>query len=365
MATFARGTVTEILSRNSDIVHLRARVGDDEVNAAAFPDMLGPLDEGAEVILNMTGIALGLGTGGTAFVLWNLNEGVPEQTDGHIMKLRYTPWQKNVLSVESPESPHHQTLAGVESIDGTPVIACGLHSQLAPAAAGVKSAAPLARVGYLMTDGGALPLAWSRLVKDLKDAGLVDDTATCGHAFGGEFEAVNVFSGLAALHHVPKCDVIIVAMGPGVVGTSTTLGNSALEQGQVLDAATALAGRAIACLRISFADERERHRGVSHHSLSALRLSARERCTVVVPELPQHQKEIAEQLNAAGIDKKHAVEVVDGSGGIDLLKEKGLHPTSMGRGIEDTPELFLAAAAAGSYAGALVAPVTGGDTAGR
>ena len=46
-------------------------------------------------------------------------------------------------------------------------------------------------------------------------------------------------------------------MGPGVVGTGTLLGHTALEQGQILDAANALGGRSIVCLRISFADERD------------------------------------------------------------------------------------------------------------
>ena len=135
-----------------------------------------------------------------------------------------------------------------------PVVACGLHSQIAGVAAGIKAAEPEARVGYLMTDGGALPLAWSRLVSALRGAGLMDSTCTSGHAFGGDLEAVNIFSGLAALRHAAAADVAIVSMGPGVVGTATALGFSGIEQGQVLDAAFALRGRGYACLRISFSD---------------------------------------------------------------------------------------------------------------
>ena len=49
-------------------------------------------------------------------------------------------------------------LRDVDSIDGLPVVACGLHSQVAGVAAGIKAAEPGARVGYLMSDGGSLPL---------------------------------------------------------------------------------------------------------------------------------------------------------------------------------------------------------------
>ena len=47
-----------------------------------------------------------------------------------------------------------------------------------------------------MTDGAALPLALSDLVATLRDRDLVDTTITCGHAFGGDHEAVSVFSAL-------------------------------------------------------------------------------------------------------------------------------------------------------------------------
>ena len=38
------------------------------------------------------------------------------------MKLRYTPMQLKVLSVEEEDSPYHQQLADADSIDGTPGI---------------------------------------------------------------------------------------------------------------------------------------------------------------------------------------------------------------------------------------------------
>ena len=353
MASFAAGTIIEIVETTEAIARLRVETEEGELDAVAFPSMVGALQTGHRVIVNTTGIALGLGTGSTAFVLWDLDSQPGEDPGpGHIMKLRYTPWQTNVLTAEAPESPHHERLAEVESIDGMPVVACGLHSQLPAAAAGIKAAAPDARVGYLMTDGAALPLAWSRLVAQTRAAGLVDVTATSGHAFGGDLESVNVFSALAALKHVGEADAAVVAMGPGVVGTGTVLGHTALEQGQVLDAARGLGGNPIAALRISFADPRERQRGISHHTLTALTLAARSRATVVVPHLDGHDGEIAKQLEDAGVAARHDVVHGDGAPGVARMKECGVRPSSMGRSFDESPELWLAAAAAGAVAAA-------------
>jgi hypothetical protein len=205
-----------------------------------------------------------------------------------------------------------------------------------------------------MTDGAALPLPLSDLVRTLRTAGLLDATCTAGHAFGGEFESVNVFSGLAVLKQVAKVDVIVAAMGPGVVGTETRLGHTALEQGQLLDAATALGGAAIAALRIGFHDPRPRHEGVSHHTLTALSLAARERAIVALPVLEKDRlKLIDDQLHAAGLYDRHEIRVAEGSPGIELLRTENIEPSSMGRSMSEAPELFLAASAAGRIAAEL------------
>ena len=352
MPTFREAKVVEVLEARPDLVRARVALPNGEVEAVGFPEMLGPLGAGDRVVVNTTGIELGLGTGGVAFVLWNLDgESPAPQLDGHIMKLRYTPWQKEVVTAEAPESPHHDALAEVESVDGMPVVACTLHSQVAAIAAGVKATVPSARVGYLMTDGACLPIAWSNLVRDLRSTGLLDVTCTSGHAFGGDHESVTIFSGLAALRVVEGCDVVIAGMGPGVVGTGTTLGHTAIEQGHLLDAAAALGGRPFACVRISYADKRARHHGVSHHTLTALRLATHRRATVVLPELPDdYATAIRTQLEEAGIDRDHDVVTADGRPGLDLMRARGIQPTSMGRALADVEELFLAAAAAGRAA---------------
>ncbi len=351
MPAFREGKVVSIEESHEDYVRARVSTAGGEVAAIAYPSMLGPLEAGDRVVVNVAGIELGLGTGGLGFILWNLDGPGPDALGpGHAVKLRYTPWQKVVLAAEEPASPHHEALAGAVSVDGTPTVVCTLHSQVAAAAAGIKQSRPDARVGYLMTDSAALPIALSDLLRRLRAAGLVDVTCTCGHAFGGDLEAVNVFSGLVSLVHASGADAIVAAPGPGVVGTGTALGHTAMEQGQVLDAVTALGGRPVACLRISFADRRERHRGVSHHTLMALRLAARERSTMVLPELGDATAGLRAELEREGLVDRHELVIANGRPGLELLSERGVRVDTMGRSMGETPELFAAAAAAGAVA---------------
>jgi hypothetical protein len=350
MAAFRSAVVSEVIESGTELLRVRARAEDREIEAVGFPRMLGPVALGDRIIVNTTGIELELGTGGVGFILWNLDSaGPPPPGPGHIVKLRYTPWQTEVLAAEASESRHHDRLATADSIDGMAVVASGLHSQVAGIAAGMKQARPAATVGYLMTDGGALPLAWSRLVRDLKAAGLIDVTCTAGHAFGGDLETVNVFSGLVALRHAAECDMVIAALGPGVVGTGTALGFSGIEQGQISDAAGALGGRAIASIRLSFSDGRARHHGVSHHTMTALCLAAQRTATVVVPRLSaDHEAIIAGAVTK--LARAHHVVVANGEPGVELLRTTGIEVSSMGLPLASVPELFLAAAAAGSVA---------------
>ena len=324
MAAFREGTVVEVLERSERVIRAEVDVAGERIQAVGFPFMLGPIEPGDRVVVNTTGIELELGTGGDGFLLWNLDgPGSIEPGQGHIMKMRYTPWQTEVPAVEAPESPHHAAIETLTSIDGMPVVACGLHSQIAGVAAGIRERHPHAVIAYVMTDAGALPLAWSTLVRTLQQEGLLDVTCTIGHAFGGELEAVNVFSGLVATREIAHADVAIVAMGPGLAGTGTALGFSGIEQGQVLDAATALNGRPIAGLRVSFVDGRARHSGISHHTLTALTVATHSRVTVALPDLPAKLSEkLWAQLNQHGISERHAIVSAEGRPGLRLLETK-------------------------------------------
>ena len=325
---------------------------------------LAPICEvGDRILINTTAVDLNLGTGGLSPVLVNLTAierngpiafDDPAPGGGHIMKLRYTPLQHEVLSVEEPDSPFHEIMAKAVSLKGTPVICCELHSQIPLVAAAVKYKEPDARIVYCMTDDAALLASFSTLLVQMRKAGLLDASITCGQAFGGDYEAVNLYSGLLAAVAVCEADVIICSQGPGLVGTATQFGHGGLSQAESLNAATVLDGVPIATLRVSFTDARQRHQGVSHHTLTALGRACLAKAVVPFPaNLPSEQATFMEnQLVESGIPQRHEVVKVNfNEPEIDLF---GLEVTTMGRTQGDDPAFFSASFAAGIFAAQLL-----------
>ena len=348
MPSFRSGTVTRLLVERPGLQRVEVDLGEGPERAYVLLQLTGTVALGDRVVVNTTAVELGLGTGGWHVVHWNLERGSwSERGPGHIIKSRYTSLQADVGSSEE----HLESLAEVESIDSLPVVVAALHSQLPAVAVAVKERHPTARLVYVMTDGAGLPLALSDLVFELCARGLVDATITCGHAFGGDFEAVSIFSALAVAKHVAHADVAVVAMGPGIVGTNTRLGFSGMEVGPILDAVAALQGVPIAALRVSFADPRPRHHGLSHHSATALRLACRERVRVALPLIGgDEEARVRADLSAAGIDTRHDVVEVEIPDILGLFAAHDLDIVSMGRRAAEDPVLFQAAGAAGVVA---------------
>jgi hypothetical protein len=353
MPSFRTGVVVRLLEERRGLQRVEVDFGDGPERAYVLTQLTGPVEVGDRVVVNTTAVELGLGTGGWHVVHWNLaREEWRERGPGHVLKARYTSLQADVGSTEE----HEAVLVDCDSIGGMPVVAAGLHSQVPAVAATFKDAAPGARLVYVMTDGAGLPLPLSDLVAALTDRRLIDATVTCGQAFGGDFEAVSVFSALAVARHVAGADAVVVAMGPGVAGTGTRLGFSAIEVGPVLDAAAAVGGRPIACLRASFADPRPRHQGLSHHSATALGLACRSRVTIPLPLVGGPEEEtLRAEMATAGLDARHDVVAVKPPDILGLFERHGLTVTSMGRPAAADPVLFACAAAAGMVAGELVA----------
>jgi hypothetical protein len=140
-------------------------------------------------------------------------------------------------------------------------------------------------------------------------------------------------------------------MGPGVVGTGTRFGYSALEVGPILDAADLLGGRPVAALRFSLADQRARHQGVSHHTVTALDSLTRARARLGVPAGPWAAR-VLDDLGS--LVDRHEVVTVDDPDVPALLDQLGLRVTSMGRGPSDDPAFFAVAGAAGTVAATLL-----------
>lgn len=351
------GRVVAVRERQAGATSLEVEVSGQRVPAINYEQLTGKVEIGDSVLLNTTAVELGLGTGGLHFVAHNLTR-FPElpARGGHIMKLRYTAHQFNVLAAEEADSPYHSAVRRFQGLRGMPVILGTLHSMIAPAAVAVKyHAGSDRRVVYLMTDSAALPLGLSRLVRRLRDGGWLDATITVGQAFGGEYECVNFYSGLVTARQVCRAEVVIVAPGPGHVGTGTKYGFSGIEQAAGIDAVNCLRGRALPILRLSFADPRHRHAGVSHHSRTILGELTSTRALLALPRVDaESYRIIHRQLHEGRIEDRHDLYEVDADAVLEQMEKSGLRVTTMGRTVAEDPEFFLAAAAAGVLAARLL-----------
>lgn len=317
-----RGRVSAITERAEGLVRLAV----DGRPCIAYPRLTGPVAHGDVVVVNTQAADLGLGSGGFDILAVNLTRGLglaPEPA-AHVMKLPYTPFQLAAGHAE-------EAGAGAAELDGLPVVCCTLHSQLAPACAGLGTGR---RVAYLQLPGGALPVSLSDAVRSLRRAGLLEKAIAVGACVDGDVACVSVASALAWARG-EGYDAAVCAVGPGIVGTGTALGHGGLAAVEALDAAAALGGRAILAARVSAGDARARHRPVSHHTLAVLGLVAR-RPAVAWP---------------AGLDAPDGigpVEEVDVDGWREACS--GLSLETMGRGARDEPWFFAAAFAAGRLA---------------
>jgi hypothetical protein len=330
-------------------------VNGTELRALAYPSLVGSPRVGDRVLLNVTALEAGLGTGGYALVV-AIPDRLPADPDitGHIVKARYTPLQVMTASADEQGSQYHELLEAADSLTAMPVVVADLHSALPAILAGLYSAAGSPRVAYVMTDGGTLPAWFSRTIAGLREAGWLAATITTGQSFGGDLEAVTVHSGLLTARHAVGADVAIVTQGPGNLGTGTKWGYSGVAAGEAVNAAATLGGRPVASLRMSFADPRERHQGVSHHSLTAYGQVALARADVAIPALPEPQaaRVVSDVAPLAG---RHHLVTVPVDGLAEALRACPVPLSTMGRSLEQDLAYFLAAAAAGRHAGSLPA----------
>lgn len=354
------------LGRRQGVQELEVQMPDgSQAKAIHYPDGWREAKQGEHLWVNTTAVELGLGTGGYHFVIGFVEHdegsggiGAPTtipMPEGHMMKLRYTPMQRAVLSVEEPDSPYHELFRAVgTTLAGTPVLIGELHSMLPIAAAWLKHRASTDRkpvkLAYVMSDGGALPIHFSKLVHHLREQDYIQGTVTYGHAYGGDLEAMNKFTALLASKHVLGADVIIVTMGPGIAGTGTELGHTGVETGELVNAAYQLGGVPLLIPRISFADARSRHYGISHHTVSVLRhVVTAPQELVLCSELEDRQKEVLERQLQPNIRYRWLAGIK-----LDELKQGlsglGMEVKTMGRSMEEDPAFFLSVSAAAEAA---------------
>jgi hypothetical protein len=262
---------------------LTVEVDGERRPAIADVGLVGAAHAGDEVVVNVEAVELGLGSGGFDIVHVNLTRGLgaPGRDGAHVMKLNYTSLQHAVAPVE--EGDPGGTPAPPRLPLRRPVAVFGLHGQLAPLAWAFGRARPGARLGHVQTAGGALPGGHSRVVRELRERGLLAGHLTAGPAFGGEGEAVTT---AAALHHGLTAlgwDAAAIGPGPGILGSGSALGHGGLVALESAHTALALGCPTVLVARMSSTDPRARHRGLSHHTRTVLDLLLAP-VTVAVPD---------------------------------------------------------------------------------
>jgi hypothetical protein len=310
--------------------------------------LFGPCEPGDEVIVNTQAADLELGSGGFDVVHANLTRGLDAEgvPGAHVMKLNYTSLQHAVLPVEG---------SGLSVPPGARAAIVSLHGQLAPlcwayAQAGGK------RLGFVQTAGGALPGGHSRVVRELRERELLAGFLTAGPAYGGEGEALSTPG--AVQHGLTELGwgAVVCGPGPGIIGSASALGHGGMAALDSAHAAAAVGCAVVVCPRMSSGDERPRHRGLSHHSITVLSLLL---VPVTVP-LPEAAPGLVELMGGDvrdGARSEHRVtrHAADLAG----YAASGLPARTMGRSIKQDELFFAAALAAGADLAAGGGPARG------
>lgn len=346
--------------------------------ALTYTDLMPVPRVGDRVLLNTAAAERSRGGDEYALVIAVLNRkghlaGQPAAPSaGGLVKSCSTGLQVRTAGVDEQGEPYRDQLKEADDIAGMPVVAADQHAALPAILAGIQHDTmaddehPVPRIAYLMTDEAALPMAFSETTARLREAGWLDATISCGQCYGGDFEAVNVYNGLLAARWAANADVTVVTQGPGDLDTGSRWGFSGVAAGKAINAAASLDGHPVGTLRISGADPRSRHRGLSDHSLTAYGRVALRPADIALPNLADARKltglgnlrpvtKLAPRVDAAAqslpLHRLHRVALA----GLDqALLGCPVRLSSMGRDLEADPAYFLSAAAAGRLAAHLL-----------
>ena len=359
-----RATVIELRGTEASEQSVLARLDDGSTRPAIVDvALLGQCEVGDELIVNVQARDLELGSGGFDIAHVNLTKGLEgEGTPGaHVMKLNYTSLQHAVLPVEEhemggrPGAPEGAPAAEAPSVKTAaapsvtaPVAVLALHGQLAPLAWAFARAAPGATLGFVQTLGGALCGGHSRVVRLLRERGLLAGHVTAGAAFGGESEAITTAGALHHGAHALGWDAVVCGPGPGIVGSASALGHGGMCALDSAHTALALGAATLLVARMSSGDPRERHRGISHHTLTVLDLLL----APVVVGLPRGGASDFHLASPVGADERGARlarhEWRRAPVDLDGYRDSGLPAETMGRSLAEDPLFFAAALAAGT-----------------
>jgi Protein of unknown function (DUF3866) len=319
---------------------LEVEVGGKRRRAWADETLLGEMREGDEVVVNVAALDLKLGSGGFDVVHVNLTRGLEGGgVDGpHVMKLNYSSLQHPVKPVEEQAV---RVFPGREGkVAPLRILVLPLHGHLAPGAWAAAQVDSGLQVGYVQTGGGALPGSFSRDVRQLRERGLLAGHITAAPAYGGEHDALSTVGALDAAAAL-GWDAALVGPGPGIIGSETTYGHGGMAALDSAHASLSLDLQTIISPRLSSADPRDRHRGLSHHTRTVLDLLL----APIDVAIPDNEPEIA----AAFEHTQHRIHQVPAD--LEGYAATDLPATTMGRSLADDPLFFSAPLAAGTFLG--------------
>lgn len=355
MIRIRKGVVRDIVSRDEKKTIVKVSYDGICSRAINYNSLTGDIRENDVVYINTTANYLKLGTGGYDFVIINETRGGFKDTEylGHIMKLKYTPYQVKCRCPSEKDDHDHDKIESFSHLYGLPVIIGELHSMLPPAACTFKYLNSKAKIVYIMTDGGSLPIDISFNVQKLRSKGIISSTITSSNSFGGDYEAINIYDALIIAKSLLDCDLAIITMGPGITGTGTRYGFTGIEQGYIIDAVNTLKGIPVFIPRISFKDSRKRHYGISHHTLTVLGEIAKTKANVVIPLLEDKKMQhMISQILRHGIHNRHMLNYIKSHTVFKALEHYDeINATTMGRSPEDDEDFFMACGCAACFAG--------------
>jgi hypothetical protein len=384
MLKLRRAAVIEVLSDDAREQELAIELDGRSRRAIADVALVGAAEAGDELIVNVQALDLGLGSGGVDIVHVNLTRGLEAAgIEANVMKLNFTSLQHAVRPVDDER-------LGLPLERAVAVLA--LHGQLAAVAWAFAEAAPERKLGFVQTEGGALPGCRSRTVRALRERGLLAGHLTAGTAYGGEAEAITL---AGAVHHGLSTlgwDAAVCGPGPGIVGSNSPLGHGGMSALDSAHTALALGCPTVLVARMSSGDARPRHRGLSHHTLTVLDLLLQP-VTVALPaasgfpEEPELRavreailgaarprpaiadsggrspepsegamRSLAQQLGVARPARIARHDWCSAAVHLPGYAACGLPAETMGRGLREDPLFFAAALAGGTVLAALAPP---------
>ncbi|EYE87443.1 hypothetical protein Q428_13295 [Fervidicella metallireducens AeB] len=351
MLNLEQGVVKNIILQRDGVQFLEVEVNEKCEVALNYINHTGICRTGDRVVLNTIALRMSLGTGGYHFVYYNLsnknNDVDFNKSSGHIIKMKYTPYQFKVKTIEEVDIFKKYFDSPVD-LSSKKILIAKLHSMIAPGACVLKYKQSDCKISFIYCYGGSLEAKFSNTLSELKEKKIIDNVITCGECYGGDYESVNIFTAIIFAFKILRSDYVIISCGPGIAGTSTFYGFSSLELVFAAYAVNLMGNVPIVIPRVSFADKRDRHYGISLQSIAFLK------CINFPVYFPLYSsiggEIISKQIKTHDIFLKHHVRYINNSCVREAMAYYKVNGVSMGRRYDDDPAYFENCGAASEFA---------------